>query len=110
MTEAAHSRRERNGRRPPGKYGRPSQLGERIRPQVHVPEELHGVLRYPTSNSAPEIIQAWNELLEHLHNEAIFAAWDAKLKLLLRHYSLADDDWYGLALVLAVEHEAGFQN
>ena len=74
-----------------------------------MPEELHGVLRYPTSNSAPEIIQAWNELLEHLHNEAIFAAWDAKLKLLLRHYSLADDDWYGLALVLAVEHEAGFQ-
>ena len=62
-----------------------------------------------TVHSATQPIKAWNALLENLHDQAIFAAWDAKLKLLLRHYSLAHDDWYGLALILAVEHEAGFQ-
>jgi hypothetical protein len=67
---------------------------------VHVPEELRAAARS---------VQQWNALLEDCHNQAIFAAWDAKLKLLLQHYSLADDDWYGLALILAVEHELGFQ-
>jgi hypothetical protein len=65
-----------------------------------VPEELRAAARS---------VQQWNALLEDCHNQAIFAAWDAKLKLLLQHYSLADDDWYGLALILAVEHELGFQ-
>jgi hypothetical protein len=106
MTEAVHGRRGRDDRKPRTTYKRPGELGERIRVQVHVPEELGGTAQ---PNSAPEIIQAWNALLEDLHNQAIFAAWDAKLKLLLRHYSLADDDWHGLALILAVEHEAGFQ-
>lgn len=32
-----------------------------------------------------------------------------KLKLLLRRYSLAEDDYEGLALALAIEHEPGFQ-
>jgi hypothetical protein len=107
MTGATPDRRKRYAKKPTKKnIKRPGVLGERIRPQVSVPEEMRGIVQ---PNSPPETIQAWNELIEDLHNQAIFAAWDAKLKLLLRHYLLADSDWYGLALILAVEHEAGFQ-
>jgi hypothetical protein len=100
MTGSKQSPRRRDARKPPAEYKRPDELGQRIRPQVHVPDELR---------AAAQSVQEWNALLEDAHNQAIFVAWDAKLKLLLRHYSLADDDWYGLALILAVEHEAGFQ-
>jgi hypothetical protein len=101
MTEATGGRRRRYVKKATTKnLRRPGALGERIRPQVRVPEELRA-----TASS----VQKWNELLEDCHNQAIFAAWDEKLKLLLRHYSLADGDWYGLALILAVEHEPGFQ-
>ena len=57
----------------------------------------------------PEAIRRENALMEELHEKEVVAARREKLKLLLRRYSLAEDDFEGLALALAIEHEPGFQ-
>jgi hypothetical protein len=57
----------------------------------------------------PEAIERENALMEERHEEAVTAARREKLKLLCRRYSLAEDDYEGLALALAIEHEPGFQ-
>jgi hypothetical protein len=72
-----------------------------IRPQVNRP---HG-FAVPDD---PEAIKRENALMEELHEKAVAAARREKLKLLSRRYSLAEDDYEGLALALAVEHEPGF--
>jgi hypothetical protein len=65
MTEATHGRRRRYAKKNTTKnIKRPGVLGERIRPQAHVPEELRAAARS---------VQAWNALLEDCHNQAIFA-------------------------------------
>ena len=73
-----------------------------IRPQVNRPRGL-------VVTTDRERMQATNAEMVQLHEKAIDAARRDKLQLLLRRYSLAKDDWYGLALALAVEHEPGFQ-
>jgi hypothetical protein len=84
------------------KLKRAGELGKKIRPQISgweggpVPQD-------------PADIEAANARLERLHDQAVSDAHHHKLKLLLRHYSLDDDDWHGLALALAIEHEPGFQ-
>jgi hypothetical protein len=50
-------------------------------------------------------IKRENELMEGLHQKAIAEARRDKLKLLCRRYSLAEDDYRGLARNLAIEHE-----
>ena len=72
-----------------------------IRPQVVRP---HGL-----ADTDRETIERANALMEELHEKAVAAARREKLKLLLRRYSLAEDDYEGLALALALEHEPGFQ-
>jgi hypothetical protein len=57
----------------------------------------------------PEAISRENALMEELHEKEVVAARREKLKLLLRRYSLAEDDFEGLALALAIEHEPGFK-
>ena len=57
----------------------------------------------------PEAIKRENALMEKLHEEAVAAARREKLKLLMRRYSLGEDDYEGLALVLAIKHEPGFR-
>jgi hypothetical protein len=47
--------------------------------------------------------------MEEVHEKAVAAARREKLKLLLQRYSLAEDDYEGLALALAIEHEPEFQ-
>ena len=47
--------------------------------------------------------------MEERHEKAVTAARREKLKLLCRRYSLAEDDYEGLALALAIDHEPGFQ-
>jgi hypothetical protein len=69
-----------------------------IRPQVIRP---HG-FAVPDD---PEAIKRENELMEELHQKAIAEVRRDKLKLLCRRYSLAEDDYRGLALNLAIEHE-----
>ena len=58
---------------------------------------------------ADKAIRRENALMEELHEKEVVAARRAKLKLLLRRYSLAEHDFEGLALALAVEHEPGFK-
>jgi hypothetical protein len=53
----------------------------------------------------PEAIERENELMEELHEKAIAEARRDKLKLLCRRYSLAEDDYRGLARNLTIEHE-----
>jgi hypothetical protein len=69
-----------------------------IRPQVNRP---HG-FAVPDD---PEAIKRENALMEELHEKAIAEAQRDKLKLLCRHYSLAEDNYRGLARNLAIEHE-----
>jgi hypothetical protein len=69
-----------------------------IRPRVNRP---HG-FAVPDD---PEAIKRENELMEELHQKAIAEARRDKLKLLCRRYSLAEDDYRGLARNLAIEHE-----
>ena len=57
----------------------------------------------------PEAIRRENALMEELHEKEVVAARREKLKLLLRRYSLAEDDFEGLALALAIQHEPGFK-
>jgi hypothetical protein len=57
----------------------------------------------------PEAIGRENARMQELHEKAVVSARREKLKLLLRRYSLAEDDFEGLALALAIEHEPGFQ-
>jgi hypothetical protein len=56
-----------------------------------------------------ETIERANAQMVELHEQAVTAARREKLKLLSRRYSLAEDDYEGLALALAIEHEPGFQ-
>jgi hypothetical protein len=72
-----------------------------IRPQVIRPQGL------ATTNR--KTIERANAQMEELHEKAVAAARREKLKLLLRRYSLAEDDYEGLALALAIEHEPGFR-
>ena len=53
----------------------------------------------------PEALKRENELMEELHQKAIAEARRDKLKLLCRRYSLAEDNYRGLARNLAIEHE-----
>jgi hypothetical protein len=69
-----------------------------IRPQVNRP---HG-FAVPDD---PEAIKRENALMEELHQKAIAEAQRDKLKLLCRRYSLAEDNYRGLARNLAIEHE-----
>jgi hypothetical protein len=69
-----------------------------IRPQVNRP---HG-FAVPDD---PVAIKRENALMEELHQKAVAEAQRDKLKLLCRRYSLAEDDYRGLALNLAKEHE-----
>ena len=73
-----------------------------IRPQVIRP---HGFV-VPDD---PEAIRRENALMEELHEKAVAAARRQKLKLLLRRHSLAEEDYEGLALALAIKHEPGFK-
>jgi hypothetical protein len=57
----------------------------------------------------PEAVKRENAQMQELHEKAVATARREKLKLLLRRYSLAEDDYEGLALALAIEHEPGFQ-
>jgi hypothetical protein len=57
----------------------------------------------------PEAIRRENALMEELHEKEVVAARREKLKLPLRRYSLAEHDFEGLALALAIEHEPGFK-
>ena len=72
-----------------------------IRPEVNRPQ--------PLAVTDRETVERANAQMADLHEKAIAAARAEKLKLLLRRYSLADDDWKGLALALAIDHEPGFQ-
>jgi hypothetical protein len=74
------------------------QIQKPIRPRVI---RLHG-FAVPDD---PEAIKGENALMEELHENAVNAAQREKLKLLCRRYSLAEDDYRGLALNLSVEHE-----
>ena len=56
-----------------------------------------------------EAIERENALMEERHEKAVTAARREMLKLLCRRYSLAEDDYEGLALALAIDHEPGFQ-
>jgi hypothetical protein len=77
-----------------------------IRPQVIRPQGL----AIPESDfEAIKAIKLANAQMEELHEIAVATARSEKLKLLLRRYSLAEDDYEGLALALAIEHEPGFQ-
>jgi hypothetical protein len=69
-----------------------------IRPQVNRP---HG-FAVPDD---PEAIKRENALMEELHEKAIAEAQRDKLKLLCRRYSLAEDNYRGLARNLAIAHE-----
>ena len=73
-----------------------------IRPMVIRP---HG-FAVPTD---PEAVKRENALMEQLHQDAVATARREKLKLLSRRYSLAEDDYEGLALALAIKHEPGFR-
>jgi Homeodomain-like domain len=73
-----------------------------IRPQVTRP---HG-FAVPADR---ETIERENALMQELHERAVDTARREKLKLLCRYYSLAEDDYVGLALELAIKHEPGFQ-
>ena len=73
-----------------------------IRPKVNRP---HG-FAVPDD---PEAIRRENALMEELHEKAVAAERRQKLKLLLRRHSLAEEDYEGLALALAIEHEPGFR-
>jgi hypothetical protein len=72
-----------------------------IRPQVNRP---HG-FAVPDD---PVAIKRENALMEQLHQKAIAEAQREKLKLLCLRYSLTENDFRGLALNLAVEHEPRF--
>jgi hypothetical protein len=72
-----------------------------IRPQVIRPQPLAATDR--------KTIERANAQMEELHEKAVATARREKLKLLLRRYSLAEDDYEGLALALAIAHEPGFQ-
>ena len=74
------------------------EIGKPIRPQVNRP---HG-FAVPDD---PVAIKRENALIEELHQRAIAEARRDKLNLLCRRYSLTENDFRGLALNLAVEHE-----
>lgn len=98
MTNAKPSSRKR-GRK---SIKRPGELGKPIRPFVVRPQGFAGP-------DDPVAIALANAEMEALHAQAVHDARIKKLELLLRHYELADSDWFGLALKLAIEHEPGFE-
>jgi hypothetical protein len=58
----------------------------------------------------PDNIAQANEEMARLTHEVIAQKWFEKLNLLMKHYSIADpNDWFSLALALAVDHVPGFQ-
>ena len=73
-----------------------------IRPQVNRP---HG-FAVPDD---PEALKRENALMEELHEKAVAAARREKLKLLSRRYSLAEDDYEGLALIRGLAGRARAQ-
>lgn len=96
MTNGKPSSRRRKSIKRPGELGKP------IRPFVVRPRG------FAVPSDAGAIALA-NAEMEALHVQAVDEARIQKLELLLRHYELADGDWRGLALRLAIEHEPGFQ-
>ena len=98
MTNAKPSSRKR-GRK---SVKRPGELGKPIRPFVVRPQGFAGP-------DDPVAIALANAEMEALHAQAVHDARIKKLELLLRHYELADSDWFGLVLKLAIEHEPGFE-
>ena len=54
-------------------------------------------------------IEVANAEMMRSEAEAITTAVGEKLQLLLRRYELADNDWYSLALSLAIDYEPGFR-
>src|SRR6516164_1350429 len=88
----------KNARERGGRARLEEEIRKPIRPQLNRP---HG-FAVPDD---PEAIKRENELMEELHQKAIAEAQRDKLKLLCRRYSLAEDDYRGLARNLANEHE-----
>jgi hypothetical protein len=78
------------------------EIRKSIRPQVN---RSRGLV---VSDDA-QAMEFANAELTDLYEKAVARAFHDKLKLLLRRYSLEDDDWYGLALNLAIQYEPGFQ-
>jgi hypothetical protein len=79
-----------------------------IRPQVNRPHGFAVPGDPEAINPEPinlEAIKRENALMEELHQKAIAEAQRDKLKLLCCRYSLTENDFRGLALNLAVEHE-----
>jgi hypothetical protein len=78
------------------------ELARPIRPRVIRPLSLCYV--------DPSTIAQTNEEMIRLTDEAITQKILGKLALLMKHYSISDpDDWFSLALALAVDHVPGFQ-
>jgi hypothetical protein len=78
------------------------ELARPIRPKVIRPLSLCFV--------TPDNVAKANEEMIRLTNEAIEQKFKQKLDLLMTHYSISDrEDWYSLALALAVDHIPGFQ-
>jgi hypothetical protein len=78
------------------------ELARPIRPRVIRPLNLCFV--------DPNNIAQANEEMARLTEEAIAQEYFQKLDLLMKHYSIPDpNDWFSLALALAVDHVPGFQ-
>ena len=78
------------------------ELARPIRPRVTRPLNLSFV--------HPDNIAQANEEMARLTEEAIGQELFQKLHLLMKHYSIPDpNDWFSLALALAVDHVPGFQ-
>src|SRR5262245_49260188 len=78
------------------------ELARPIRPRVIRPLDLCYV--------HPDNIAQANEEMARLTDEAIKEERLQKLDLLKKHYSILDpNDWFSLALALAVDHVPGFQ-
>ena len=57
-----------------------------------------------------ETVEKANKEMIGLYNEAIEQKFLEKLRLLMEHYEILDkDDWFSLALSLAVDHVPGFR-
>ena len=78
------------------------ELAKPIRPCVVRPKGL--------AITDPETVAKANEEMIRLEKEAVAQKCRQKLGLLMEHYSIDDkNDWFGLALALAVDHIPGFQ-
>jgi hypothetical protein len=59
--------------------------------------------------TGPKAVTKANEEMTRLASEAIWARILEKLRLLMEHYSIPDDDWFRLAVALAIDHVPGFE-